>query len=214
MAGKKRDAHWSLTTFSSSGIVISFDPNSTPSYVRPQFMRNESKTSRDKGIFGANRWVWISQEALVGKANKQRRLAHCGVACKTIVSCQFSETTKMHRLNKLAGDDKLENIMPCYPSHGTIVRSRSDGNCREDRTRARSLPPSRTLFRTPPQPMPAQPPGRAQILPPVGLPNGGLDGAKPFGQCYVIDAVHLILRRLNFTVSPATHPHLFISLRI
>lgn len=62
--------------------------------------------------------------------------------------------------------------------------------------------------------MPAQPPGRAQILPPVGLPNGGLDGAKPFGQCYVIDAVHLILRRLNFTVSPATHPHLFISLRI
>jgi hypothetical protein len=79
----------------------------------------------------ANRRIWISQETLVGKAYKQGRLADRRIAYKTNTSSvSLVETSNMHRLSRLASDDELENIMPCYTGHGIAV-VRSDGNCRK-----------------------------------------------------------------------------------
>ena len=90
-----------------------------------------AQISQDMGAFKANRRVRISQEALVGEAYKQRRLAHRRIACKIIASSlSFFETAGIHRLNRLASDDELENIVPCYTSHDIAV-VRADGNCRE-----------------------------------------------------------------------------------
>lgn len=79
---------------------------------------------------------------------------------------QLSETTKMHGLSRLAGDDELENIMPCYTGHSTVERS--DGNCRKvwARTLLRSTHPRNRRVEDKPSPS-------------VGLSNDGHDGAKP-----------------------------------
>lgn len=83
------------------------------------------------GTINANRWIRIRQEALVGEAHQQRRLAHRCIACQTtVLPVSPPETTKVRRMKRLASDDELENVMPCYTSHGIPV-VRSDGNYRE-----------------------------------------------------------------------------------
>ena len=83
------------------------------------------------GTINANRWIRIRQEALVGEAHQQGRLAHRCIACQTtVLPVSPPETTKVRRMKRLASDDELENVMPCYTSHGIPV-VRSDGNYRE-----------------------------------------------------------------------------------
>lgn len=48
--------------------------------------KREPDVVRQRGKSNTDRRIRIGQEALVGKADKQRRLAHRGIACKTITS--------------------------------------------------------------------------------------------------------------------------------
>ena len=162
------------------------------------------KRERDVRTFKADRWVRISQETLVGKAHKQRRLSHRGIACKSDRTLgQLSETSTTHRPSRLASDDELENIMPCYTSHGTVVRS--DGNCRERRPELTPLAPrsAHTRSRGPPSVRVEHKPstqavGRITDMTVLSLSK----------RSHIIDAIHLTPQRLNFTVNPAVHPHL------
>jgi hypothetical protein len=161
--------------------------------------KREHDTSQDMGTFRADRWVRISQEALVGEAYKQRRLAHRRIAYKTIApSVSFFETTKMHRLSRLASDDELENIMPCYTSHGVVVRS--DGNCRE-KTRAQLL---RFAYRS--AHSRSRSPRSLRVECRLDAPrwsDGGHDCAKPFGEVsrHCRCSFHSTKAKLYFTVT-------------
>jgi len=98
-------------------------------------LETRAKLPRDVGTFIANRWVWIGEEALVGKAYEQRRFAHRSITCKTITpSVSTLKRPRCGRVSRLASNDEFENIMPCYTSHSAVVCSivRSDGNCREN----------------------------------------------------------------------------------
>jgi hypothetical protein len=118
----------------------------------------------------------------------------------------------MYRLSRLASDDELENIMPCYTRHGMVVRS--DGNCRE-MTRTQLL---RFAYRS--AHSRSRSPRSLRVECRLDAPrwsDGGHDCAKPFGEVSRHCLVHFILRRLNFTLpspgySSLSHPLILSSL--
>ena len=70
------DGHCNFTTLCSSGMVINFEPNSTPSLRRGVSGTDKFRERRTNG------WVWVRQEASVGETDEEGRLSDTCIACE------------------------------------------------------------------------------------------------------------------------------------